>query len=177
MSFRRALVVWATLLPVAGTLASPVPTEAATPHLIPTVSTQYRAVNKEYHGLGSGDWKACNYATKQRSTVTIGCAYAVSISLSVSGNVGFTDGEISSSVGWNVTYSTTTTADASVTVYRGGSGFLDVGWVYDEYTVGMEKRRCIHTLIESCGPWSSPERVSLQRAITPTFKYFGTGAK
>ncbi|MGO9973197.1 MAG: hypothetical protein ACLP01_10370 [Solirubrobacteraceae bacterium] len=55
------------------------------------------------------------------------------------------------------------------------AGFLDARWVYDTYTVGMEMRSLVHTLIESCGPWSNPERVSIQRAVTPTVKYFGTG--
>ena len=152
-------------------------THPAAPKLIPHGYWEYRAAYKDYKGQFSGDWAHCLYVTKQKSPLSYSCTKTVSVSESISGNVGFSDGEISSSVGWNVAYSAGVSVAASVKVKAGGSGWLDDGFRYQRYVAGMEKRWCVQTLILSCNSWSKPDNVTVQRHIGNTFYYFGTGAE
>jgi hypothetical protein len=146
----------------------------ANPHDDPT-TFQTRGIDKTFIGDFSGDWRHCNYVTKATYKQNVSCSQGETVSESVSGNVGFSDDEISGSVGFNVTFSSTVTATTGVTVNAGGSGWFDVGYRYAEYTIEMESRTCL--LHGGCDPWSSPDKVTVQNHLGNTFHYFGTGAE
>lgn len=151
--------------------------QPVTPKLIPNGRWEYRAGYEHFEGDFSGDWVHCLYVTKQRSTLSYSCTKTVTISESISGNIGFPIKEISASVGFNVTYSAGVSVAGSVRVKAGGSGWLDDGFRYSRYVVGMEKRWCVQTLILSCNGWSGPHPVTVQHHLGNTFYYFGTGAE
>jgi hypothetical protein len=123
----------------------------ARPHDV-IYTTQYRAVHKVNNGDRSGDWTHCLYVTKARYTQYL-----------------------SSSVGFSVSYSQTISTSDSVQVKPGGHGWFDMGFRYDQYTVGMEVRTCI-VETGSCTRWSPPTRTVVQRHLGQTYFYFGTGA-
>ena len=125
-------------------------------------------------GDHSGDWVRCEYVTKANYVQTAGCSRGKTVSTGISYTFGFSDGEISDAVGFNVSFSTTVTASNSVTIEPGGSGWFDVGFRYAEYKIGMEKRRCSPV---NCLPWSKPKTVTVQKHLGDTFHYFGTGAE
>ena len=173
-TMRRA----AAVLLVAG-LA--VPTMAAAPAMAgtkipPTVYYKYRGVHKTFKGAFSGDWARCVYVSKAKYTQTVSCTRGKSVSETISGNAGFSASVISANVGFNVTFASTVSSSISVTIRPGGYGWYDVGFRYNRYTIGMEKRRCLAPS-NVCGPWSSPHTVTVQQHIGDTYHYFGTGAK
>jgi hypothetical protein len=181
MSIRRAAfvpaVMAAALMAVASpAMASTAPTAPA-PRAQPAVNptwTEYRGVHKTFEGDHSGDWVHCEYVTKANYVQTAGCSRGKTVSTGISYTFGFSDGEISEAVGFNVSFSTTVTASNSVTIEPGGSGWFDVGFRYAEYKIGMEKRVCSRI---NCLPWSKPKTVTVQKHLGGTFHYFGTGAE
>jgi hypothetical protein len=180
MNLRRGLIFAATLLSSMTMLGSTAMAQAstgATPHLIPTKVVQYRAAYKDFKGDFSGDWVHCEYVTKSHSTLTWICTKTVTVIETTSATFGFSDGVISSSVGFNVAYSAGVNDAVSVKVKPGGQGWIDNGFRYSRWVVGMEKRTCIHTFILSCPPWPAAHNITVQRHLGNTFAYFGTGAE
>src|ERR1700685_982068 len=105
MNFRKALIFSATLLSstaLCGGTAMAQTTASAKPHLIPHEQVEYRAAYKDNQGDFSGDWVHCLYVTKSKSTLTYTCTKTLTVSESTSATAGFTDGEISAAVGFNV---------------------------------------------------------------------------
>jgi hypothetical protein len=137
------------------------------------VTTRYRAVYKHDQGAHSGDWVRCVFATKQRGAITLTCTRTLTVTESVSGSAGLSASGISSSVGFNISFATAIAAGASVKVKAGGSGWLDDGFRYEQYAVGIQTRRCAGP----CAPWSKTRQVIVQRHLGNTFRYFGTGAE
>jgi hypothetical protein len=137
--------------------------------------TQYRGVHKTYRGTYSGDWRRCVYVSKAKYRQSVSCSRGVTVSASISGSAGYSNGVISASVGFNVSYSTTVSSSITVTVRAGGHGWYDVGFRYSRYTIGMEQRTCIRQT-GHCLPWSSPQTVTVQHHLGNTYHYFGTGA-
>ena len=157
-----------------------VPAMAAAPAMAgtkipPTVYYKYRGVNKTYKGAFSGDWSHCVYVTKAKYTQTVSCTRGATVTETISGNIGFSASVISANVGFNVSFASTVSSSISVTVKRGGFGWYDVGFRYNRYTIGMEKRRCLAPS-NVCGPWSRPDTVTVQQHTGNTYHYFGTGA-
>ncbi len=136
---------------------------------------EIRGIHKHFVGDFSGDWTHCNYVTKANYKQTAGCTQGATVTESVSGNVGYGNGEISGAVGFNVSYSSTVTATNSVTIDPGGYGWFDVGFRYARYTIEMEERTCL--LHGGCDSWSRPDKVTVQKHLGDTFHYFGTGAE
>lgn len=180
MKLRRALIFAATLLStmvLCGGTAMAQAAPAATPRLVPHPEVQYRAAYRHNEGDFSGDWVHCEFVTKSKSTLTWTCTRTVTVTETTSATFGFSDGEISSSVGFNVSYATGVSDAVSVRVKPGGSGWIDNGFRYDRFVVGMEKRTCVQTNILSCPPWPKPRAITVQRHLGNTFQYFGTGAE
>jgi hypothetical protein len=146
----------------------------ARPHDV-IYTTQYRAVHKVNNGDKSGDWTHCLYVTKAKYTQYPSCSQGVTVTEAISGGYGFSSDIISSSVGFSVSYSQTISTSDSVQVKPGGHGWFDMGFRYDQYTVGMEVRTCI-VETGSCTRWSGPTRTVVQRHLGQTYFYFGTGA-
>jgi hypothetical protein len=178
MMIRRAAFVPAVLAAALMAVASPaMASTASTPKAQPSVNPtwwEYRGVHKTFEGDHSGDWRHCEYVTKANYVQTAGCSKGKTVSTGISYTFGFSDGEISEAVGFNVSFSTTVTASNSVTIEPGGSGWFDVGFRYAEYKIGMEKRVCSRI---NCLPWSKPKTVTVQKHLGGTFHYFGTGAE
>jgi hypothetical protein len=180
MRFRRGLIFIATLLSsmaLFGGTAMAQPAHHAAPRLIPNKVVQYRAAYKHFQGDFSGDWVHCEFVTKSKSTLTWTCTKTVTVTETTSATFGFSDGVISSNVGFNVAYAAGVSDAVSVKVRPGGSGWIDNGFRYGRYVVGMEKRTCIHTFILSCPPWPKARNITVQRHLGNTFQYFGTGAE
>lgn len=176
MSYKLVRGTWAmvgSLLMVAGALvAAPVAGAAPTDVIY---KTEYRGVHKTYIGQYSGDWKHCVYVTAANYKQNVSCAKGATVAETISGGAGYSGDVISASVGFSVTFSSTVTSSITVTVNKGGSGWYDVGYRYDEYTIGMERRTCV-VQNGSCGAWSSPTTATVQHHLGDTYNYFGTGA-
>jgi hypothetical protein len=166
MVVTAAMVVAATAMTTSPALA------ANKPELVPT-SIQTRGIDKTYLNATSGDWAHCTYVTKAKYTQTAACSKGVSVTESISGNIGYDAHEISAAVGFSVTFSQSVSSSNSVTIRRGGYGWYDVGFRYKRYKIGMETRTCaIH-----CTNWSKPDWVTVQQHTGNTYHYFGTGAE
>jgi hypothetical protein len=87
---------------------------------------------------------------------------------------GYSNGEISASIGFSVSYASTVTATTGVNVAPGGSGWFDVGFRYHGYSIELQKRTC-HT-VGGCGAWGDSHTIVAQQHLGPTAYYFGTGA-
>ncbi len=174
MTRKIMLVLAAAVASFAVSAPAMAATHPSTPNDNPAF-VQIRGLHKKFLGDFSGDWAHCEYVTKAKYTQAVSCSRGVTVSESVSGSVGFTDSQISGTIGFNVSYSTTVTATNSVTIKPGGSGWFDVGFRYGKYTIEMESRVCF--LHGGCEPWSGPDKVTAQRHLGSTFHYFGTGAE
>jgi hypothetical protein len=139
------------------------------------VYQETRGIDKTYEGQHSGDWQHCVYITKENYTQYPNCSVGVTVTTDVSGNAGFTYDSISAGVGFDVSYSTTITGGNGVVVKKGGSGWFDAGFRYNQYKIGMERRTCVSP--GPCGSWSKPYWVTVQQHLGNTFAYFGTGAE
>jgi hypothetical protein len=176
MRFKAALTAAGLLIAAATTLAAASPALAA-PN-VPQVNagwTEYHGIHKTSEGDHSGDWVRCNYISKASYTQTASCSKGKSVSTTISETFGYSDGEISTAVGFSVSYSSTVTAGNSVTIKAGGSGWFDVGFRYHGYSIEMQKRTC-HT-VGGCSAWTDSHTIVVQQHLGPTFHYFGTGAE
>jgi hypothetical protein len=140
--------------------------------------TEYQTTYNHNEGDHSGDWKKCGYVTKAHYTQTASCTSSVSVSTTISGDVGYSIDKISSSVGFSVTHTSTVSVGftTGVTVKPGGSGYYDAGIRYDRHKIGLRHRTC-NPNTGTCGPWSRVDNITVQRYITVTGHYFGTGAE
>jgi hypothetical protein len=169
--------VMLALAPIAAVSAVAVPAAASplsTPHDDPTY-IQTRGIHKTFLGRHYGDWRECVAVRKENYVQNVNCSQSTTVSETVSGNIGYSDGEISAVVGFSVTYTRTLTGGTTVTIKPGGHGAYDAGFYYGKYTIEMEQRLCLRH--GGCEPWSSPDKVTVQHHIANTFQYFGTGAE
>jgi hypothetical protein len=137
-----------------------------------------RRVSKKYLGSHSGDWKRCVYQTAQRTPSTLTCDHSVTVTASISasfGSAGFSDADISPTLGFNVSYSSTFGNGESWTMKRYESGWGDMGFRYNLYRIGMESREC--PLHGSCLGWSSPTYGNVQQVLGDTYKFFPSKKK
>jgi len=174
MNGRKIAFVPAMAVAVTVIAGSPALAASHAPAAPRVVYQEIRGINKHYVGTYSGDWTRCNYVTKASYTQSVNCSEGRTVSESISGSASFSAGSVSASIGFNVSYSTTVTAGNSVTIKPGGSGWFDVGFRYQQYTIDMEKRTCVSP--GPCGSWSAPQKVTVQNHQGNTFHYFGTGA-
>src|SRR5450759_1037323 len=170
MKFHRVLVFSAaflsgTALTCGTAFAQASPT--AKPRIPLPGGVHYRAVYKHDQGAFSGDWAHCLYITRQKSTLSYTCTKTVTVTETITGSAGFTADGISATVGFNVSYSAAVSVGATVRVRPGGHGWLDDGFRYERYAVGMQKRLCV---LNDCGRWSATHRVIVQRHLGSTFK-------
>ncbi|HEY7143536.1 MAG TPA: hypothetical protein VH637_04755 [Streptosporangiaceae bacterium] len=177
MRFRAGLLAAGLLMAVATTtamagpaLAAPTAPTAVNPHWY-----EYRGIHKTSRGIFSGDWVRCEFVSKANYTQTASCSKGKSVSTTISVTFGYTKAEISASVGFSVSYTSTVTAGNSVTIKPGGSGWFDVGFRYHGYSITMQKRICYR--VGGCSAWGNSHKIIVQQHLGPTFHYFGTGAK
>jgi len=144
----------------------------------PVPITQVQRVYKKYEGRHSGDWTHCGYVTKEHYAQTATCSESVSVSTAISGNIGYTIGEIATSSGFSVSITKTVSQgySTSVTVRPGGQGFVDAGIYYGRFKIGLRRRTC-NPNTGTCGPWSRVDAITVQHYITVTARYAGTGAE
>lgn len=130
--------------------------------------TEYRAVNITDKGAFSGDWSHCLFVSAMKTVQHPSCSVSTSVTESVGGDVGFAYSVISAQVGFNVSFSTDETSTDTFDVQPGVSGWVEAGFRYERYTAGMEKRTCG---IGGCAAWSSPDKVTIQKHLGPTFRF------
>lgn len=145
-------------------------TAGASPKPVPRTGTmtEYRAVNITDKGAFSGDWTHCLYVTAEKTVQHPSCSVGASVTESVGGDVGFAYSVISADVGFNVSFSTDESSADTFDVKAGVSGWVEAGFRYEKYTAGMESRVCG---IGGCGSWSSPDTVTVQKHLGPTFRF------
>jgi hypothetical protein len=138
-------------------------------------STQTRVVNKTAGGYANGNWKTCFHLALSSTPTTPACSESVTASTAIQVSGGFSDGELSSSFGFQVTVTHTYTVGwslgASVPAHKAGN--LQVGTYYRVWTGGMEIRTC-HTPGPICGSWSSPTSVRVEQYISTAGRFVYT---
>lgn len=133
--------------------------------------TIYRAASDTYQGAYSGDWRHCVYATASQYFYTIACNQTVTVTASFSASGGYTSGIVSATVGFDVEYSSSFGNSASFNVDPGQYGWLDAGFRYDQYLVGMESETCIRETGQ-CFGWSAPTYLTVQHVLGDTYQAF-----
>jgi hypothetical protein len=164
----RRLVITLGFAVIAGVAVLPA---TASAHTLTGTTTEYRAVNMTDKGTFNGDWLTCVSVASSKVVQHPFCHSDVTITLQVSGGAGYTNGEISGAIGFNVSYSESTGQGTTWDVPAGEAGNGQVGWHYERYTAGMESRVCG---IGGCGGWSSPTSVTIQKHLNPAYRFLIT---
>jgi hypothetical protein len=168
------LVVLPLLLGLVGLGAASMPVAAATgsdatPQDV-VYNIQYRLISDNYQGQFSGDWVTCVYATAESYAYQIGCSESVTVTAGVSGDAGFSYGELSGEVGFNVSVSESLGSNAEWNIAKYQSGWGQVGFRYNQYQIGQEDRTCI-PVTGYCSAWSNPDYITVQNVLAPTYQF------
>lgn len=137
-----------------------------------TYKTYYRSASLTNQGDHSGDWKHCMYVTAQKVESHPVCTKNVTVTLTVTGQGGYSAANISGAVGFNVSYATSFGDGQSWDVAPGKSGWADAGARYTQYLSSMESRTCVVNT-GSCSAWSSPQKVTVQKFLGDTYLWPG----
>lgn len=134
-----------------------------------------RRVSEKYLGAHSGDWVHCAYQTRQPHASTLECQRNVTVSATFSAGLssaGFSAADVSPTVGFSVSYSSSFGNGESWPMKPYQSGWGDMGYRYALYRVGMESRWC--PLHGSCPNWSAPAYGNVQHVLGDTYRFFSS---
>jgi hypothetical protein len=148
------------------------PVYAATPQDVVYYSI-YRSISTQYQGQYSGDWVRCVYATAQATPYYSLCTHNVTVTTTVNGSAGYSDGTISAVVGFNIDYTQQFGNGVAFYIAPYTSGWNDMGFRYNQYLVGMESETCIRETGQ-CFGWSGPTWVTVQNELGETYEFFPT---
>lgn len=142
---------------------------------IPVRYYEYRAVDKKYEGRYTGDWRVCGHGVNATDVngVTFTCTETVTVTTTATITGGYTDSEISTSVGFSISrsYAYSRALGLTVPLPKHTQANIDFGIYYSRYHAGMERRLCVYPG-DSCLAWGKPSWVTVQRSIASAIGAF-----
>lgn len=142
---------------------------------VPVRYYEYRFIDKKYEGRHTGDWRVCGHGVNATNIngVTFTCTETVTVTTTSTITGGYTDKEISGSIGFSVSvsYAWSRALGMTVALPKHTQADIDFGIYYGRFHGGMEKRLCVYPS-DYCGHWSKPSWVTVQHAVSPAIGAF-----